>query len=196
MNCLLRKVVFSKITGIILFILLLPTTKKLAALPITTSLYYSFYITFLSSSTAADSTLDVLGFVLIDCPLSRYTLYELTQLRKKNKDLNFKIVVPTLYYTADEFKHFVEVNKIKDIVINDAYKLYCRAFDINISPSVVLLSTTKKPIYSGAIDDYAITLVLHRLQPSIYYLQLAAMQAKQGQAVSIKKTQPVGCVIE
>lgn len=70
---------------------------------------------------------------------------------------------------------------------------YCKA---TTTPETYLMDANGKIYYSGAIDNWAITLGKQRQVISGHYLVNAINSTLKGEDVELSKTRAVGCIIE
>lgn len=65
-----------------------------------------------------------------------------------------------------------------------------------ITPEAVVLTDRGNVIYTGAIDNWAISLGQKRLQATAHYLSDAIKNYLSGEEIAPTKTKAVGCFIE
>lgn len=141
----------------------------------------------------------VFVFLSPECPLSENYTLTLSQLQKEveNIDARFYYVFPGTFYHRPQIEQFVKVYGLSEQMIyyDPEYKLrdYCAA---TITPEVFIIDQLGKIHYSGAIDNWAITLGKQRQIISEHYLSDALSQLNNDQKITTAKTRAVGCIIE
>ena len=141
--------------------------------------------------------LSLFVFLSPDCPLCKNYASLLNTLQHDYQTtINFYLIVPGSAYSMKELKNFSNAylkNAMlyKDAALNLSY--YLRA---TVTPQVVLLETeTGKAVYTGALDNWAVSLGKQRLKATETYLQDAIERYLHNQPVAMAYKEPVGCLI-
>jgi peroxiredoxin len=140
----------------------------------------------------------ILYFISPECPLcENYTV----TLRNSIPEYRAKGFVPLgvvsgEYYTPAEVQDFLTKYQLDLEVIMDNEIGLANHFDASITPEVVLLDSTGRPRYRGAIDNWAISLGQKRQKITAHYLREAVRQYEAGKPVDPQLTKAVGCFIE
>jgi thioredoxin-related protein len=156
-----------------------------------------------NGETLALTTLEgewiVYAFLSPECPLSENYTRTLMQFQDSllDEDVLFYYVFPGIFYPKQQIQVFAENYGMpldrflydKEYLLRD----YCAA---STTPEVFLIDKNGKIFYSGAIDNWAITLGKQRQVISEHYLGDAINEVLQGKEVSVSKTRAVGCIIE
>jgi glutathione peroxidase-family protein len=140
----------------------------------------------------------VFVFLSPDCPLSQKYTLTLKNIQKQfqQADIGFYAVFPGNLYTeleigAFENRYQLGFNSIHDINFELTKKL-----DASITPEVFVLDEHLQTVYSGAIDNWYVSVSKKRGVISEHYLQDALAALRAAKEIKIKKTQAVGCLIE
>jgi peroxiredoxin len=155
--------------------------------------FYSYSI--LLSNVKAVETVSTYVFMAVECPISQKYIYRLNELNKRYPDMNI-IGVFQENTTEDELLDFKERFSVDFPLVFDKDHRLIHQFNVEITPEVFLIDRFKRVIYSGAIDNWFISLGRNRQAPSEHYLLDAFLAMKQGEEVNIKKTKAVGCFLE
>ena len=149
-----------------------------------------------TSVSISSSPLTVLIFLSPECPLSKNYVPVLKKLQAEFEGtVQFIGIFPGKAYTNMELRKFRNSYDIKFELYKDPSFAISSLAHATTTPEVVLLSPQGNVLYQGAIDDWMISLGKMRTKPSIHYLRNAIDQSLSGQFVTIKKTKPVGCLI-
>lgn len=138
-------------------------------------------------------------FLSPECPLSENYTRTLKQLQKEysEKNVQFYYIFPGTFYPRQQIAHFADQYEmpIDRFLYDELYQLrdYCKA---TTTPETYLLDANGKIYYSGAIDNWAITLGKQRQVISGHYLVDAIESVLKGEKVKITNTRAVGCIIE
>ena len=141
----------------------------------------------------------VYAFLSPECPLSENYTRTLMRFQDSLQDagVTFYYVFPGIFYPKQQIQVFAENYglPLNRLLYDQAYLLrdYCAA---STTPEVFLIDTEGEVHYSGAIDNWAITLGKQRQVISAHYLGDAIREVLQGKEVSLSKTRAVGCIIE
>jgi thiol-disulfide isomerase/thioredoxin len=144
------------------------------------------------------STLRVLIFMAVDCPVTQKYMNTLKELSWRYSDR----VVFTGYFPAGltkkqeaEFRKEFDVPKSIELK-DDKQHVITDQYHATITPEVVLLDRNLQVAYQGAIDNWFYELGRYRLEITENYLKDAIEATLNNQQPIIKKTQAVGCFIQ
>jgi hypothetical protein len=138
-------------------------------------------------------------FLSPECPLSENYTKTLLMMGDslKEKGVLFYYVFPGTFYPKEQIEVFANRYSLPldRILYDNKYLLrnYCKA---NTTPEVFLMDTKGEIYYSGAIDNWAITLGKQRQVISDHYLGNAIQDLLEGKKVTLSTTRAVGCIIE
>ena len=137
-------------------------------------------------------------FLVPDCPFSQYYTTTVNQVYSSYffRRFQFYGVVPGNLYTLAEIDSFKRHhNFIPEILIDEKYNLSSN-YKVSVVPQVIVTSPLGEMLYSGKIDDQAVSPGQKKYHPTKFYLLDALKSISEGKPVTIKKTRPVGCFIE
>jgi|GEM_PF-856238 peroxiredoxin len=140
-------------------------------------------------------TLITYVFMAVECPISQKYIYRLNELNKRYPDMNI-IGVFQENTSKEELSDFKERFSVDFPLVFDKDHRWALEYKVEITPEVFLIDRFNRVLYSGAIDNWFISLGRNRQFPSEHYLLEAFLALKQGEEVKIKKTKPVGCFLE
>jgi peroxiredoxin len=140
----------------------------------------------------------VLAFISPECPLCISYASEMGRLAGnfKKLDVEWMAVVSGTYYTPAEIENFSTTYGMSVPVLIDSGFVLSRHYGARITPEVHLIDREGYSRYSGAIDNWAISLGRKRLKPTAHYLADAVENHLSGSPIEPKKTEAVGCFIE
>ena len=104
-------------------------------------------------------------------------------------------IIPGRTYGKAEIAGFVEKYKIDYPLMADPSMRLCRYLQASATPEAILLSAGDELIYKGAIDNWYTALGKSRIKATENYLQDAIDRALKQERVYLKRTIPVGCLI-
>lgn len=140
--------------------------------------------------------LSLLVFLSPECPLSQNYTKVLNQLQDQFKDqVGVYGIIPGNAYTTEDVIAFEDKYQVNFKLFIDTELKLTHYLHAAVTPQVVLLSNNSRLLYTGAIDDWVISLGKKRLQASRFYIQDAIEQSLQFGIVQIKKTDAIGCKI-
>jgi peroxiredoxin len=138
----------------------------------------------------------VLVFLSPECPLCQYYSKVLNDLQTRYlNDIAVVGVFPGRAYKQSELVQFREKYKINFFLCLDANMVLVKQLHASVTPEVFLISKIGQQLYSGAIDDYAVSIDKRRLKPMNNYLQQAIVASLNNENVFTPQTKPVGCLI-
>jgi peroxiredoxin len=155
------------------------------------------YGSIISLSEIKNNKASVFLTLLPGCPICRkqaFTLNELSQ-RYKNEGIKFYGV---WYPGVDslEMKKYIVDNKINFSILTDVNCQLTTMLGAEIAPDVVVLDSNLKVLYRGKIDNWFEAIGKRKPRPTEYFLDNALKAIVENKPISIKSTQPVGCIIE
>jgi peroxiredoxin len=133
-----------------------------------------------------------------DCPLChKYSLSfrELDSIFSQ-ENIEFIGVFPGAYYSLEEMKNYVYDYEIPFQCVLDPQMLFTKRLGAEVTPEVFVFSPDEKLVYSGAIDNWAVTVRKHRQVVNAFYLRDAVQSTLDETQVKTKRVEPVGCLIQ
>lgn len=144
-------------------------------------------------------TLSVFTFLSPECPLSEnYTrTLLLMQDSLRQRGVTFYYVFPGTFYPRPQIEQFAKTYAMptSQFLYDVSYQFrdYCKA---STTPEAFLINGLGEILYSGAIDNWAITLGKQRQLVTEHYLSDAIEESLDGEKVSLRSVKAVGCIIE
>lgn len=140
----------------------------------------------------------VLVFLSPDCPISQKYTLTLKNLHKEfeEKRIHFYAVFAGNYYTDSEIEKFKNKYQLAFNIIRDRNFELVKKTGATITPEVFLLDENLQIVYSGAIDNWYVSLSKKRSVITEHYLKEALTQWLEEREILVKKTEAVGCIIE
>jgi hypothetical protein len=141
----------------------------------------------------------VFVFLSPECPLSQQYTLPLNEMAKSyQQQVSVIGIFPGKSYDQQTINSFLKKYKIRFTTYIDESKGLSNYLKATVTPEVILLSREDDKLtvrYRGAIDDRVKSLGVKRLKASNYFLQDAVEQSLRHKDVVIKRTDPVGCLI-
>jgi peroxiredoxin len=134
-------------------------------------------------------------FMAVECPVSQKYIYRLNELNKLHPEINIIGVFQenTTEEERSDFKHRFSVDF--PLIFDKDHRLALK-YKVEITPEVFLVDRYDRVLYSGAIDNWFISLGRNRKEASEHYLEEAFLSIKRESEVIPKKTKAVGCFLE
>lgn len=140
--------------------------------------------------------LNLFVFLSPECPLCKNYSLVLNQLHSDyKKQVDIYGLVPGKAYTPETVAQFKKEYKIAFPLYIDEQKNISGYLKATVTPEVVLLNSSGKLIYRGAIDDWVTELGKTRTRATNEYLREAVFQYLHQQPVAVKRVAPKGCLI-
>lgn len=150
-----------------------------------------------NSDFLLDSNMGVTSYVFmaVECPISQKYIYRLNELQQLYPNLNVIGVFQesTSQLALDDFKQRFEVKF--SCVFDKQHQLAFR-YHAEVTPEVFLVDSLDRIIYSGAIDNWFVSLGRNRGVPSQHYLLDAYQSFLKGIPVQKFRTKAIGCFLE
>lgn len=140
----------------------------------------------------------VLFYLSPECPLCQNYTVTINQIVKEyqDRDVAFYGVVSGEFYTSGEVEGFkIRYDLNLPIIMDPGFDL-ADHYQADITPEAHLLDSAGQRKYSGAIDNWAISLGQKRLTITEHYLRDALSAFLANEEIDPAKTDAVGCFIE
>ena len=136
-------------------------------------------------------------FLSPDCPLCKNYSSLINGLKQKYaSDLTCYLIVPGNSYSMNEIKSFSKTYLKNAVLYKDANLELSHYLRATVTPEVVLLEMESgKAIYSGALDNWAVSLGKQRIKATENYLLDAIESYLHNQPATVVYKEPVGCLI-
>jgi thiol-disulfide isomerase/thioredoxin len=140
----------------------------------------------------------ILVFMAPDCPISQKYTLTLREIAEKYKDRNIPIylIFPGTYYTKKVIREFTKKYMMVFPVLLDEKLLVTKLLRATITPEAFLFDSLGNHLYSGRIDNWFESLGKSRFVITERDLQSAMDSYFMGEAIKVKKTKSVGCIIQ
>lgn len=136
-------------------------------------------------------------FLSPECPLCQnytVTLNKLSRLFSPGS-VQFYGIISGKSYSPGEVADFLKSYRVIFPLLIDRDKKLTAYLSATVTPEVKLLDANGALIYSGEIDNWAVSLGQQRAVVTENYLQNAIAERLEGYPVKVAHTQPVGCLI-
>lgn len=140
----------------------------------------------------------ILVFLLPDCPACESYSATLKNLKEKYADANIEFygVFPGTFNSVDEMMNYKNLYKINFPLLQDPENILVHSLGATIVPSVFLLNDQSQVLYKGRIDDWLYSLGKKKESITKHDLDDAIQAVTADQAVIVKETQAIGCILE
>lgn len=143
----------------------------------------------------SDKTMSAIVFLGTDCPISRQYTRTLSNLSRRYPEVRF-VGLFTKWSKTKNIRQFCSTYRLPFEVYKDHKHQLAKKLGAMVMPEVFLLAPNGEVLYSGAIDNWFFALGKHREEATEHYLEAAIQAALQHQPAPIRRTEPVGCVLE
>ena len=138
----------------------------------------------------------VLMFIAPDCPLCMTLSTPFSELSEKYIDIQFLAIYSGKHYEPMEINMFATETKLKPRIFRDYDYEVAHQLDASVTPEFFLIDSSATILYQGMMDDRILALGSYKQQWDEYYLVDAIEATLAGKEVVLKKTEPIGCVLE
>lgn len=152
-----------------------------------------------SSLSSAQTTVfnSVTVFYSTTCPICQKTTLTLKELKSKYEPqgISFQLIFPSRYDTKQKIKKFEKLYQIPFPFSMDHQKQITGQLNATVTPQAILTDSIGNILYSGKIDNWFENIGQRRTIITEHYLDDAISSYLKGEEIKIKKTEPVGCII-
>jgi thiol-disulfide isomerase/thioredoxin len=135
-------------------------------------------------------------FLSPDCPLCRNYTRTLNSLQQQYvAKLTVVGVFPGHAYADEDYLKFNSKYAVAFPLIKDEEKELTHMMGASITPEVFLLNERRELVYSGAIDNWAVSLGKSRKTTTANYLRDAVEEVLSGRSIKTDFVKAVGCYI-
>lgn len=136
-------------------------------------------------------------FLSPECPLCQNYTVVLNKLSRlfPPGSVQFYGIISGKSYSPGEIADFLKSYRVIFPLLIDRDKKLTAYLSATVTPEVKLIDAKGALIYSGAIDNWAVSLGRQRTVVTENYLQDAIAERLKGDPVKVAHTQPVGCLI-
>ncbi|MBT8327773.1 MAG: thioredoxin fold domain-containing protein [Bacteroidia bacterium] len=138
----------------------------------------------------------VLMFIAPDCPMCKTLSQPYNELVIKYPEVQFLAVHSGKNYDAMEINMFATETKFTPPIFRDYEYEIAHQFKATITPEFILIDSSGKTLYQGLMDDRILQLGSYKQTWDKMYLEDAIQAVLADKPPKVKKTDPVGCVLE
>ena len=140
----------------------------------------------------------IIVFLSPECPLCKSYTSTLNQLYKEYGDKGIELlgVVPGKSYSLADIKKYNRKYQLDfKLLLDSDYKI-TRILNATVTPEVFLINSKGDILYSGKIDNWAVSIKRKRQVITEHYLNTAITATLGNDPIKLNRTQPVGCLID
>jgi peroxiredoxin len=138
----------------------------------------------------------LIAFLSPECPLCQNYSKDLNKLFEKYKNkIAFYGIIPGKAYSVAQVKKFRETFGVKFRLLFDNTFQLVNSLHATTTPQVYLVNKKNEIVYSGLIDNWAVSNGIKRTVVTEHYLEDAIFCSITNEQVKIKSTRPIGCLI-
>jgi hypothetical protein len=135
-------------------------------------------------------------FLSPECPISINYTKTLNEIAAKfTERVVITGIIPGKSYPLKDVEKFSREYQLRFNLYIDSHKKITELAKATITPEVIVFQQDGKIIYRGAIDDWAVAPGRKKQKAFNHYLQNAIEAHLQGRLIVLRKTKPVGCLI-
>ncbi|MFT5056176.1 MAG: thiol-disulfide isomerase/thioredoxin [Pseudoalteromonas distincta] len=138
----------------------------------------------------------VLMFIAPDCPLCMTLSTPFSNLSEKYTDIQFLAIYSGKHYEPMEINMFATETKLKSRIFRDYDYEVAHQLGASVTPEFFLIDSSANILYQGMMDDRILELGSYKQTWDEYYLVDAIEATLAGKEVVLKRTEPIGCVLE
>ncbi len=138
----------------------------------------------------------VVMFISADCPLSQLYAKPFTSLMNRYPEFLFIGVSPGENDDENVLLTFQDNYGFGPYIYRDVNYNFSKKLNASVTPQFFIIDQEMNVLYNGAMDDWAIDLAKKKIAPKRHYLMDALEAISSGKELGLKKTEPVGCIIE
>ena len=138
----------------------------------------------------------VIMFIAPDCPLCMTLSTPFSELSEKYTDIQFLAIYSGKHYEPMEINMFATETKLKPCIFRDYDYEVAHQLGASVTPEFFLIDSSATILYQGAMDDRILELGSYKQQWDKHYLVDAIEATLEEKEVILKKTEPIGCVLE
>lgn len=113
-----------------------------------------------------------------------------------SKGVKFYLIFPGKYFTASQIQTFQKTYKLDIPALRDENNEFVALTGATITPQAFVVDHTGKIVYTGKIDNWYESIGKRRTVITEFYLRDALDAVINSRLPKIKRTEPVGCIIE
>ncbi|MBK9995260.1 MAG: hypothetical protein IPP01_15070 [Saprospiraceae bacterium] len=137
-------------------------------------------------------------FLLEDCKICQSYVKTLNQLQEKYEcdSIVFRSFFSSPSSSMEGILKFKEKYHLEIPTFFDSLQLTAKNFGIHVMPECLVYNIAKQQImYQGRIDNWFAAIGKRRAKPTEFNLLDALESIRQGKEISLKRTNPIGCLL-
>ena len=133
-----------------------------------------------------------------DCPLCQTYSTEFSHLADSFATLSMQFygALPGSDYTDKEITHYQDSFQFDLPILLDPNFVLTKKLSAIVTPQFFIVDSNFTVLYKGKLDNWATGLAQKRQKPTKFYLKDALSALAIGEAIRVKETPAIGCVIE
>ena len=135
-------------------------------------------------------------FIAPDCPLCMTLSTPFSEMSENYPDIQFLAVMSGKNYEAMEINMYATETKLKPRIFRDYEYEVAHQLGASVTPEFFLLDSSAKILYQGMMDDRIIDLGSYKQTWDKFFLKDALEATLNTKDIAIKRTEPIGCVLE
>ena len=136
-------------------------------------------------------------FLSPECPLCQSYSLEINNVQNQYKANGFHFIgVFSTEYSTDSIQLFVKKYNLSLEILMDSSNTIINKYNATVTPQVIIVSDKDKIVYSGAIDNWAVSLGVKRTVITKKYLQENLNELIHNRKVKYSNNIPIGCIIQ
>ncbi len=148
-----------------------------------------------SLASFSEQKLTLLILMAHDCPICQQYTGKFRALSSMNKELKVIGIAPSEGETKETVQAFVTKYKFDFPILLDSEQVLTHVLKGKVTPEVFLFIQNGEMIYRGKIDNWFYELGKYRNVITEHYLDDAISAALDGRAITLNKTEPIGCML-
>ncbi len=158
---------------------------------------FNYDSTIFSLDTYRNKELTVYIFLGHQCPICQKYGHKLRTFHNQFEQQNIDLigVVPLRDVGLLTIAEYAALYRFEFPVLSDKQRILTDVFGATVTPEVVVVDNNGDLIYRGMIDNWFYALGKYRRVTTEYYLEDALSAYLEGNEITVKETEPIGCFI-
>lgn len=136
-------------------------------------------------------------FLSPECPLCQSYTLEINNIQNHFSIYEFKFIgVYSTDYPVDTIKSFIEKYHLNLVLLHDVNRGVANKLKAKVTPQVIIVDDKDTIIYSGAIDNWAVSLGEKRGVITKRYLHENLNELIHYRKIKYSNNAPIGCIIQ
>jgi peroxiredoxin len=153
--------------------------------------------TFFSLDSYRNKKLTVYLFLGHECPICQKYGHKLRNFNEQFEEQNIDLIgiVPLRDVGLSTIAEYASLYNFRFPILSDRDRIITDVLGATVTPEIVVVNNEGDMVYRGMIDNWFYALGKYRRVTTEFYLEDAVNSYLQGEAIIIKKTDPIGCFI-